>query len=568
MHLKQIQIKNFRGIQELTLPLCNLCVLIGENNSGKSSILDAIQICLSESLSSNQQPFDDYDYYLESSTSEPEKSQPIEITMTFSEIEVDEWDESIIRLLDTAVQLDPDSQLNTVIVRVRSQFDEVSNAYVTSVDFPSSTGTTSGESKLSQTLYEMRQYVPHFHLDSLRNAASAFRASSKFWKPFLSSPSISDKDRESFEESLQKLNQEILDKHTSFERIKEHLGKTSEYLPLGSGEPITIEAVPTRIFDVLSRTQVLLKAKTGAHIPIMRHGSGTQSFAVICLLVAFMQNNLEKRDNNSTYPIVTLEEPEAHLHPSAMQIATQMLEELPGQTIVSTHSGDLLANVKLENIRRLSKVDGKVTPFWIKDGTFNTKEIDNLEHHIRNTRGELLYSRCWVLVEGKSDVRILSDCSQALEYNLSAEGISFIEMSVIGEKVVVKLANELGIEWLLVADGDSQGDNYKNSVKNHLNTRSLKERVFQLEHENIELFLCMEGFGNLYKGNISPQKKNIVLPENETVEYWASVIKAQPSNFKTRMATLVGEYIIQTRKVPEQLKDIINQSINLARSTR
>lgn len=568
MHLKQIQIKNFRGIQELTLPLCKLCVLIGENNSGKSSILDAIQICLSKSLSGNQQPFDDYDYYLESSTSEPEKSQPIEITMTFSEIEVDEWDESIIRLLDTAVQLDPDSQLNTVIVRVRSQYDEVSNAYVTSVDFPSSTGTTREESNMAQILYEMRQFVPHFHLDSLRNAASAFRASSQFWKPFLSSPSISDQDRESFEESLQKLNQDILDKHTSFERIKEHLGKTSEYLPLGSGEPITIEAVPTRIFDVLSRTQVLLKAKTGAHIPIMRHGSGTQSFAVICLLVAFMQSNLEKRDNNSTYPIVTLEEPEAHLHPSAMQIATQMLEELPGQKIVSTHSGDLLANVKLENIRRLSKVDGKVTPFWIKDGTFNTKEIDNLEHHIRNTRGELLYSRCWVLVEGKSDVRILSDCGQALEYNLSAEGISFIEMSVIGEKVVVKLANELGIEWLLVADGDSQGDNYKNSVKNHLNTRSLKERVFQLEHENIELFLCMEGFGNIYKGNISPQKKNIVLPENETVEYWASVIKAQPSNFKTRMATLVGEYIIQNRKVPEQLKDIINQSINLARSTR
>ena len=36
MFLKQLEIKNFRGIQELTLPLDDLCVLIGENNTGKS----------------------------------------------------------------------------------------------------------------------------------------------------------------------------------------------------------------------------------------------------------------------------------------------------------------------------------------------------------------------------------------------------------------------------------------------------------------------------------------------------------------------------------------------------
>ena len=568
MHLKEIQIKNFRGIRELTLPLGSLCILIGENNSGKSSILDAIQICLSKSLSSNRQPFDDYDYHLESSTSDPEKSPPIEITMTFSEIKIDEWDTNINRIFDETVQADPNGKLRTIIVRVTSQFDATSNAYDNKAEFLTSKGDPLNVSNLSQTFYGLRQFVPHFHLDSLRNAASAFRASSQFWKPFLSSPTISDKERESFEQSLQELNQAILNKHTSFESIKEHLGKTSKYLPLGSEEPVTIEAVPTRIFDVLSRTQVLLEAKTGAHIPIIRHGSGTQSFAVICLLAAFMQNKLEKGNGNKSYPIVTLEEPEAHLHPFAVQIATQMLEELPGQKIVTTHSGDLLANVKLQNIHRLSKVDGKVTAFRIKEGTFNAEEIGKLEHHIRNTRGELLYSRCWILVEGKSDVRILSDCSQALACNLPVEGISFVEMSVIGAEVVVKLANQLGIEWVLVVDGDSEGDKYKKSVKNHLNSRSLNDRVFQLEHKNMELYLCMEGYGDLYKNNVSPQKKHKVKADSRTADYWTSIIEAQKDGFKTRMATLVGEKIIRTRKVPKQLRDIINQSIDLARSTR
>ena len=552
----------------MTLPLDRLCILIGENNSGKSSILDAIQICLSKSFSSNRQPFDDYDYHLESSTSNPEKSPPIEITMTFSEIKINEWDANITSLLDPTVQIDPNSELKTVIVRVKSQFDAIRNAYDTKVDFLAPTGDQLNVSYRSQTFYRLRQVVPHFHLDSLRDAASAFRASARFWKPFLSSPSISNEDREYLEQSLQELNQAILNKHTSFESIKEHLGKTSNYLPLGSDEPVTIEAVPTRIFDVLSRTQVLLEARTGAHIPIIRHGSGTQSFAVICLLVAFMQNQLEKDNDNTPDPLVTLEEPEAHLHPSAVQIATQMLEELPGQKVVATHSGDLLANVKLKNIRRLSKVDGKVTAFWIEDSAFNGEEISTLEHHIRDTRGELLYSKCWVLVEGKTDVRILSDCSHALEYNLSAEGISFVEFTVIGVEVVVKLANQLGIEWILVVDGDSKGENYKNSVENHLNLRSMEDRVFQLEYENMELLLCMKGYGRLYKGNISPQKTDLLLPENETVGYWKSVLDAQRKKYKTTVAIQVGGEIIQTGKVPKQLKDIINQSINLARSTR
>lgn len=50
MFLQQIDIVNFRGIRQLSLTLDETTVLIGENNTAKSTILDALQICLSRSL--------------------------------------------------------------------------------------------------------------------------------------------------------------------------------------------------------------------------------------------------------------------------------------------------------------------------------------------------------------------------------------------------------------------------------------------------------------------------------------------------------------------------------------
>ncbi|MDR1856339.1 MAG: AAA family ATPase [Desulfovibrio sp.] len=46
MILKKIQIKNFRCYGDFTLGLDRTTVLIGENNTGKTSVLDALRLCL------------------------------------------------------------------------------------------------------------------------------------------------------------------------------------------------------------------------------------------------------------------------------------------------------------------------------------------------------------------------------------------------------------------------------------------------------------------------------------------------------------------------------------------
>ncbi|MBI2567012.1 MAG: AAA family ATPase [Candidatus Schekmanbacteria bacterium] len=46
MKLTDIKIENFRGVRSLHLPLDGLTVLIGENNAGKSTVLEAIRLVL------------------------------------------------------------------------------------------------------------------------------------------------------------------------------------------------------------------------------------------------------------------------------------------------------------------------------------------------------------------------------------------------------------------------------------------------------------------------------------------------------------------------------------------
>jgi predicted ATP-binding protein involved in virulence len=48
--------KNFRGIRSIHLPLDGLTVLIGENNTGKSTVLEAIRLVLTRGFGIRGRP--------------------------------------------------------------------------------------------------------------------------------------------------------------------------------------------------------------------------------------------------------------------------------------------------------------------------------------------------------------------------------------------------------------------------------------------------------------------------------------------------------------------------------
>jgi putative ATP-dependent endonuclease of OLD family len=81
MKLSRILIENFRGIKNLDLVLGDTTVLIGENNSGKTAVMDALRLCLRELGPRRRVVFDPYDFYLKDANTEPEAAGAIRIEL-------------------------------------------------------------------------------------------------------------------------------------------------------------------------------------------------------------------------------------------------------------------------------------------------------------------------------------------------------------------------------------------------------------------------------------------------------------------------------------------------------
>ena len=565
MLLTQLEIRNFRGIEELKLPLDDLCVLIGENNSGKSTVLDALRICLTRSLMRRARVFEEYDYHLPDPASEPSKTEPIEITLTFAEKREDEWPDAISQILAAAEQVD-DRGLRSVKLRVRSLFDVAANDFATEYDFLDLSGNPLPRARNS--LIGLQQLAPVFYLASLRDAAQEFRARSQFWGPFVRALDFGEEEKAELEADLSELNRKVLEKHSAFESVKDRLKKTADFLPLGETDPVSIEAIPSKVFDILSRTQINLASKTGARIPIVRHGSGTQSLAVICLFDAFLNSQLKDAYGEHSGPLLALEEPEAHLHPSAINAVIGMLRDIPGQKLVSTHSGDLLAGVPLKNVRRLRRSGGKISVHRIDENVLKPEDIEKLNYKVRATRGALLFSRCWLLVEGETEAVFLPECARAMGHDLHTDGVSLVEFSQIGVEKLINLADQFGIEWFTLVDNDKQGNEYETSARSQLGMRNKSDHIRKLDHGNMEVFLCMEGFGDVYEAAVSEQKKSHITAEKGTPEYWWQVIKAQKDKSKPKNSLAVAQKITADGRgaVPELLADVIERSRELARS--
>ena len=131
MRITGVRIRNFRGIRSLDLELGPVTVLIGENNTGKTSVLDALKLCLRDLGPRRRTVFDALDYHLTDSEAEPSSTDPIEIELTFSDRADDEWDDGLVGRLNRVrvLQIDDEGR-NHVRLRVTSRYDRSGGEFV------------------------------------------------------------------------------------------------------------------------------------------------------------------------------------------------------------------------------------------------------------------------------------------------------------------------------------------------------------------------------------------------------------------------------------------------------
>ncbi len=533
MKITKVRIENFRGLKEIEFDLDETTVLIGENNSGKTSVLDALRLCLRELGPRRRVVFDSFDFHLKDDAAEPHSAEPIKIEVHFSEQSKGEWNDALVGRLSRQkiLQVDGDDR-NRIALRVTCAYDPTNRDFAQDWSFLNLDGKPL--TAVSETaIGTLQREISFFYLSALRDAARHFDAKGPFWRPFLKDSQLSDEKKVEVEEKLREINELVVASHTSFEQAVERLGNVQDVVPMAGGDVVSIEAVPGRMFDMLAKAQVHLGAPTGAKIPVGKHGEGTQSLAVLMLFSAF----LNTRPGGS--PVVALEEPEAHLHPSAVRALWDILGVIGGQKIISTHSGDLLSEVDVLNVCRLAKTADGIRAFRVSPTLLSDEETRKFNYHIRRSRGELLFARCWLLVEGETESWIYPAAARALGMKLHRDGVRVVEYSQSDVGLFAKVANALGIPWYCVVDDDSGRSKYEPKVKGNLDGASEEDRLC-LPYRNMETHLLENGYDRIYNQLMPRQKRDKLTTEPDDDGYWAEFADHLPGRAKTRAAAEVA----------------------------
>jgi len=574
MKLKDIKIENFRGIRSLHIPLDKLTVLIGENNTGKSTLLEAIRIVLTGGFGSRRAgQFTEYDFHLENSEATPETAKPIQITLHFAEEKEDEWPETVIQQMNEVIQIDEDG-LSHIWLRAEGRFNPDSSSFETKWNFLDSKGVEL-VLKNAIPLNLLSRFVPIFYLSALRDASQEFGQRGRFWRGFLKSVQLPDEKREEIEEILRDVNTSVIGANAGLTEVKTKLADTGKLIPLGADDPVVLEAIPTRIFDMVGKIQVHLKSPFGAKLPLYRHGEGTQNLAVLMLFQAFVSENLAETYAPESIPLLIMEEPEAHLHPSAIRSLGSFLQSMNGQILVSSHSGDLVSRVPLTSLRRLYKDNIETKIGYVENNTFDDRELQTIDYSIRLTKGHYLFSRCWLLVEGETEFHLIPLLFEIMGYSQDQISFSVIEIGQMIKKgePIIKLAKALGIQWFMMADGDNAGNDYINRAQKHLeNGESLADRAQKLDHADIEHEFWHNGYEDFIENLITDKRKKEIESKaaGDDIEKTKLLIKAAINKVggKPAFAQALAAEVQQRGKesIPKAIKDIITRVVELSGS--
>ncbi len=572
MKLIEVNIENFRGIRSLNLPLDGLTVLIGENNTGKSTVLEAIRLVLTRGFGVRRDGrFTEYDFHLKNANATPQTADPISITLHFAEKQESEWPDTVVQQMSEVIQLDTVG-LNHIWLQVKGSYQAESGSFETKLAFLNASGVEL-PLKNATPLNLISRFVPLFLLSALRDASQEFGQRGQFWSGFLKSIQIPDDQRERIEEMLREVNTSVIGANAGLTEVTNKIADARRLVPLDSADPVILEAIPTRVFDMVGKIQVHLKSSYGAKLPLHRHGEGTQSLAVLMLFQAFATANLAEAYAPESTPILALEEPEAHLHPSAIRSLGSFLENMTGQILVTSHSGDLISRVPVIALRRLYKKNGETKIGRVESGTFTDRELQAIDYNIRLAKGHYLFSRCWLLVEGESDYHLMPLLFDVMGYSQDQVSFSVLEISQVIDKgePLIKFAKVLGIEWFLMADGDQAGSDYVNRANNHLATgESLTDWARALTHNDIEHEFWHNGYQGFIESMVTNTRKGQITTEaaGDNDKKTKLLIKAaiKQAGGKPAFAQELAAEVRQrgAAAIPQTIKDIIIRVVQLA----
>ncbi len=487
MHIVRLTIRGFRGIMSADIALGRHAVLVGPNNSGKTTIIEALALLFGRDRLVRR--LTEHDFH----GSSPGVAARITIIATVTGFPhndphhntawfgldrgVEKWLDPTAKTLKAA----PDAHHSELAVQIgfAARFD-LEELEAETVRF-----FVDDEDTLRDPFAE-DAYLRIVHTKPVQELGFFLVPASRTWDRWISFSSELFRrvvaTRGGMPAHAVRTERERLWTPPETERLENQPGLTdivnsaNEELRklLPTAPQLKLRLTGTDSNSVLETVIPHFTQGTGPTLPAMRQGTGLVSLQSLLLI---MQFGKARAETDKSF-VLAVEEPELHIQPSQQKRLVNRLNTLCDQTIVTTHSPIVAAMFQPSDTLFIETSNGTLTAKPLMD-TVPAAPTNHEQHLLYAWRQKLVASlmhECVLIPEGVSDVAWLEALQTALELQQGWEDAEpdqsrFSTFIGIVPTIDAKVADTFAIiskvhaRPSILVDGDTDGRGYFHAVK-------------------------------------------------------------------------------------------------------
>lgn len=578
MHITNLKIKNFRAIEDLELNLNKgLNVLIGENNSGKTSIIDLLRLVFDKGNYPNEIYWKETDFRVTDSTDE---FNPIEFDITFKP---DDEKESFCFSELHIIEFDESGNKNDFL-EIHGRISLIKTKGETKIKKE----YWGGKDKENRIPWEIWNELNYTYLSPLRDVTRDLKPNNNnlLSKLFLNISEL--KEDEDYKEKMSELIKKNFDDEKWEELLDEGKEKITTHLKelnfIDDYQDIEIAFSSFEFEDIVKK--LILQLPVDFDLPdeekqvffnLNQNGLGYNNLIYASTIFGDIIQRKEVFEDN--YNLLLIEEPEAHLHPQLENTFFRYLQKLEEtnefQIIVSSHSPTITAKTKLDNVIVMNTINNNISATPIRDTLLKDEDKTFLKKFLDVTKSQLFFAKGVILVEGISEALLLPVFARLMgnEYDLDKHGIEVIETGISFQRY----------SGLFNSDDSSKRLNFKCSVitdddrdKKNLSDKRLNN-LKELSKNNFQVFIGEQTFEyELFKSNLNsgiiptvfdcvhPKIRSNLTKKGEEFNPTTLAKKLSANKTKSEFAFKLAEYLennpnkAQEFIIPKYIKNAIS----------
>lgn len=578
MFLQAFVIKNFRAIESISLNFQKgVNVIIGENNAGKSAIIDALRICLSYGSNWRDISIDFSDFHIDRGICDPPPCE-IGFDLHFAIADPDEkgWFHDLYAVTEKGHE---DLQLH-----FRFHVEELNgNSKIRRRYWG---GSQEGQRPDPEVL-DLFYYV---YLEPLRDAAQHLRPirGSKLGQLFLNIVTDPEKRKTLSGKVRSALNDDqewktVVDDGKG--KINTHLFETSirgkeqdvdlDFLPFEFKRIVESLQVRMPVFSTQVLNGDLTKQK---YFDLYQNGLGYNNLIYTATVLGHLKQKAEV--DPTSYMALLIEEPEAHLHPQLQNIFFKYLHSLNKehfQVFISSHSPTITAKADLDSLIVLQHQAGKVSALPVLRSPLSSDNKRYLHKFLDVTKSQLFFANGVLLVEGISEALLLPIFSRMMgaEYDMDKAGVEIVNVNGVAFEHFGKLFNDGDAARRLAARCGIITDDDRGEPTDDENPRALNALALQAGSLKVFLGTVTFEYELFLQGNnkdillgifqeLKPKAARNILPGNNLESHGRAFVKKVSDNkAKSELAHRLAieleltEAARTTFVIPEYIKNAI-----------